>query len=201
MSSASRRQTIRSIEALKGLGFSHVSARPRAYKHDPEAIEAFKKYFHARVEEIRSSPGHAGRGVVSGSDAGRAEGRQAHLSLGQKGIAAAYLFGAVCPELGTGAALVLPFCNSEAMQLHLDEIATKVGSGALAIVIRSGRMARMELNAQCRLEHSHRPALEAHVNRAPRLGLHRSINLRFGIPHCMCSLKYKLISIYRYSLR
>ena len=26
-----------------------------------------------------------------------------------------YLFGAVCPELGTGAALVLPFCNSEAM--------------------------------------------------------------------------------------
>jgi len=35
-----------------------------------------------------------------------------------------YLFGAVCPELGTGAALVLPACNSEAMQLHLDEIAS-----------------------------------------------------------------------------
>jgi transposase len=29
--------------ALKDLGFSHVSARPRAYKQDPEAIEAFKK--------------------------------------------------------------------------------------------------------------------------------------------------------------
>jgi transposase len=29
--------------ALKELGFSHVSARPRAYKQDPEAIEAFKK--------------------------------------------------------------------------------------------------------------------------------------------------------------
>jgi hypothetical protein len=37
-----------------------------------------------------------------------------------------YLFGAVCAERGTGAALVLPACNSEAMQLHLDEIATKV---------------------------------------------------------------------------
>ena len=36
-----------------------------------------------------------------------------------------YLFGVVCPEHGTGAALVLPFCNTEAMQLHLDEIATK----------------------------------------------------------------------------
>jgi len=29
--------------ALRDLGFSHVSARPRAYKQDPEAIEAFKK--------------------------------------------------------------------------------------------------------------------------------------------------------------
>jgi len=28
---------------LKELGFSHVSARPKAYKQDPEAIEAFKK--------------------------------------------------------------------------------------------------------------------------------------------------------------
>jgi transposase len=31
--------------ALKDLGFSHVSARPRAYKQDPEAMEAFKKIF------------------------------------------------------------------------------------------------------------------------------------------------------------
>jgi len=46
-----------------------------------------------------------------------------------------YLFGAVCPEHGTGAALVLPFCNTAAMQLHLDEIATKVTAGAHAIVI------------------------------------------------------------------
>jgi transposase len=29
--------------ALKDLGFSHVSARPKAYKQDPEAMEAFKK--------------------------------------------------------------------------------------------------------------------------------------------------------------
>ena len=29
--------------ALKDLGFSHVSARPRAYKQDPDAMEAFKK--------------------------------------------------------------------------------------------------------------------------------------------------------------
>jgi transposase len=29
--------------ALKGLGFAHLSARPRAYKQDAEAIEAYKK--------------------------------------------------------------------------------------------------------------------------------------------------------------
>src|SRR6202020_1005688 len=49
-----------------------------------------------------------------------------------------YLFGAVCPERGTGAALVLPACNSEAMQLHLDEIATKVTAGTRDRPPRSG---------------------------------------------------------------
>jgi hypothetical protein len=33
-----------------------------------------------------------------------------------------YLFGAVSAERATGAAFVLPACNSEAMQPHLDEI-------------------------------------------------------------------------------
>src|SRR5262249_47878031 len=46
-----------------------------------------------------------------------------------------YLFGAVCPERGAGAALVLPACNCEAMQLHLNEIATKVVLGAHAIIL------------------------------------------------------------------
>jgi hypothetical protein len=39
------------------------------------------------------------------------------------------------PERGTGATLVLPFCNTEAMQIHLDEIATKVAPVAHAIVL------------------------------------------------------------------
>ncbi len=34
----------------------------------------------------------------------------------------AYIFGAICPERGVGAALVLPRCNTQAMQWHLDEI-------------------------------------------------------------------------------
>ena len=39
------------------------------------------------------------------------------------------------PERGAGAALVLPACNTEAMQLHLDEIATKITPGAHAILL------------------------------------------------------------------
>ena len=33
-----------------------------------------------------------------------------------------YIFGAICPQEGKGAGLVLPFCNSDAMALHLQEI-------------------------------------------------------------------------------
>jgi hypothetical protein len=46
-----------------------------------------------------------------------------------------YLFGAVCPERGTSAAVVLPACNTQAMQFHLDEIATRVAPGAHPILI------------------------------------------------------------------
>ena len=34
----------------------------------------------------------------------------------------AYLFGAICPARGVGAALAMPFANTQAMQAHLDEI-------------------------------------------------------------------------------
>ena len=38
----------------------------------------------------------------------------------------AYLFGAICPARGTGAALAMPYADTEAMQLHLDEISRMV---------------------------------------------------------------------------
>ncbi|MCP3656318.1 MAG: IS630 family transposase, partial [Herbaspirillum sp.] len=34
----------------------------------------------------------------------------------------AYLFGAICPKRGTGAALMLPWATAKTMQSHLDEI-------------------------------------------------------------------------------
>ena len=46
----------------------------------------------------------------------------------------AYLFGALCPARDTGAALVLPVVNTQAMQHHLAEISATVTPGAHAIV-------------------------------------------------------------------
>ena len=46
-----------------------------------------------------------------------------------------YIFGAICPKEGKGAGLVLPFCNIEAMNLHLIEIASEVAPGRHAVLI------------------------------------------------------------------
>lgn len=47
----------------------------------------------------------------------------------------AYIFGAICPARGVGAGLVLPRCDSAAMNLHLQEIAARVAGDAHAIVL------------------------------------------------------------------
>ena len=41
--------------ALRDLGFSHVSTRPKAYKQDVDAVEAFKNTLpHARRKSVRN---------------------------------------------------------------------------------------------------------------------------------------------------
>ena len=50
----------------------------------------------------------------------------------------AYTFGAVCPERAVAAALVLPFANRAAMNLHLREISQTVSEGAHALLVVDG---------------------------------------------------------------
>ena len=47
----------------------------------------------------------------------------------------AYLFGAVCPALGKGAAIASPWVNTAAMQAHVDEIARNVAPGTHAVLV------------------------------------------------------------------
>jgi DDE superfamily endonuclease len=49
-----------------------------------------------------------------------------------------WLFGAVCPERGVGAAVVLPHVNVEAMNIHLAEIGRRVAEGAHAVLVLDG---------------------------------------------------------------
>ena len=72
--------------ALKDLGFSHVSARPKAYKQDPDAMEAFKKTLPTALRKSAPSSRRTPVELVPGRDAGRPE-EQAYLSLGKEGLA------------------------------------------------------------------------------------------------------------------
>lgn len=49
-----------------------------------------------------------------------------------------YLFGAICPARGVGAALVLPQANTRMMNLHLAEISAAVTPGAHAMLVLDG---------------------------------------------------------------
>src|SRR4030081_132096 len=74
--------------ALKDLGFSHGRAGRRPTSRTPKPWTHSKKLRRTCGASARGAPTrHTGRGVVPRRDAGRPE-AQAHISLGQEGLAA-----------------------------------------------------------------------------------------------------------------
>jgi len=57
------------------------------------------------------------------------------VALTDQRTASTYIFGAICPAQGKGAALVLPRCNTATMNLHLAEIAQAIAPGAHAVLL------------------------------------------------------------------
>jgi hypothetical protein len=51
------------------------------------------------------------------------------------GFTSAYVFGAVCPGEGKAAAVIMPICNTIAMNHHLREISSQVGAAAHALLV------------------------------------------------------------------
>ena len=49
-----------------------------------------------------------------------------------------YLFGAICPARGVGAAIIMPAVNTKAMNEHLREISTQVAPGTHAVLVCDG---------------------------------------------------------------
>ena len=106
--------------------------------------------------------------------------------------ASTYIFGAICPGDGKGAALVLSACNTEAMNLHLAEIAAEVAPGkhAVLVVDQAGAPARMRSIGTFRdrlpVDRGRpRQVAERHLAPERRVGTRKKLvpQLRLGLKH------------------
>ena len=131
---------------LRAMGLRKLSARPRHYAQDPQEAEAFKETFLAEVEAIAAREADGKAVEIWFQDEARIgqknkitrrwarRGTRPRAPHDQR-TCSAYIFGAICPELGKAAGLVLPRCNTAAMNLHLAEISAVVAPGAHAVLL------------------------------------------------------------------
>jgi transposase len=134
---------------LRKLKFTRLQPRPFHPKKDAEAQEAFKKSLAGRLKYYLLS---------SVADRPIEIWFQDEARVGQKGTHAyvwtpigsrppmvrdnrhdsAYLYGAICPARGIGAAIIMPAANAEGMNEHLKEVSTQVAPGTHAALICDG---------------------------------------------------------------
>ncbi len=78
----------------------------------------------------------------------------------------AYLFGAICPARDTGAAIVLPFANTEAMQHHLNQISRCVPPDAHAVLAldKAGWHTTRKLDVPSNISLLHLPPTSPELN-------------------------------------
>src|SRR5262249_47874318 len=132
---------------LRAMGYRKLSARPRHHAQTQSADEDFKKAFPIAWKKSARARAPEGDRIKFGSAEGprMAKKKKPPRRGGRRGprpsaprdqrTASPYIFGAVCPKEGKGAALILPACNTEAMNLHLAEIAATVAPAAHAILL------------------------------------------------------------------
>ena len=130
------------IPAVHGV----VRWRPIDLAQVEPAAEAFRKKFPALVEDIAHREAAGARIEIRFQDEARVgqkneitrrwarRGTRPRAPRDQR-TRSAYIFGAICPKEGKGAGLVLPFCNSAAMTLHLEEISGAVAPDAHAVLV------------------------------------------------------------------
>ncbi|WP_224006042.1 IS630 family transposase [Aureimonas sp. SA4125] len=131
---------------LKALGFAKLSARPRHYAQNEFEVDAFKKNFPAELAAIQAKLPKGTEIELWWADETRIgqknkitrrwarRGTRPSAPQDQRTMWA-YIFGAVCPQKGKGAGLVLPYCDTGAMNQHLAEISRAVDPGAHAVLI------------------------------------------------------------------
>ena len=132
---------------LRAMGYRKLSARPRHHAQAEGAIEDFKKVSPRAWRQLRAEKALDCDTIeIWFADEARIgqknkitrrwakRGTRPSAPRDQR-TASTYIFGAVCPNEGKGAALILPACNTEAMNLHLAEIAATVAPAAHAVLL------------------------------------------------------------------
>ncbi|WP_233998276.1 IS630 family transposase [Erythrobacter sp. QSSC1-22B] len=131
---------------LRAMGYRKLSARPRHRGQKPEDIDIFKKKFAARLAQIKRGLRKGTQVELWWQDEARI-GQQTKLTRrwARRGTrpsapkdqrrSSVWIFGAICPAEGKAAGIVMPKCNSQAMSMHLEEIAFHVAPGAHAVVL------------------------------------------------------------------
>ena len=128
---------------LAEVGFSYISGRPQHPAQKAEVIDTFKKNFaNTLAAHVADLP--KGKPIeLWFQDEARIGQKNGRVRIwGRKGTRPrlpadqryqnTYLFGAICPRRGVGAALVLPTANTEAMQLHLTRSASMLHTKPMA---------------------------------------------------------------------
>jgi hypothetical protein len=114
---------------LRALGYRKLSARPRHHEHDEAAVAAATG---KRLEPWFQDEARIGQKNKITRRWAKRDMRP--FALKDQRAASAYIFGAICPARGTAVGFVLLLCNTEAMELHLREIALAVRPGAHAVL-------------------------------------------------------------------
>ena len=130
---------------LRGLGYRKLSARPRHHDQADDAIPELKNFIIRLAEIERSLPSgtpielcwqdEARAGKKNGITRRWAKRGTRPSAPKDQRTRSAYIFGAICPAEGKGAGLVLPWCNSEGMELHLKEISFHVAPSTHGVLM------------------------------------------------------------------
>jgi len=138
----------------RAIGYRKLPALPRHHAQAEGAIEDFKKASPRAFARSRWGRASASRLWKSGSGTSFDKLRM-RARIGQKNkivrrwakrgtrpsashdqrTASTYIFGAICPDEGKGAGLVLPLCNTQAMNLHLQKVSKVVAPGKHAVLL------------------------------------------------------------------
>ena len=131
---------------LKNKKFSVKAPRPRHPKQDPDDIPKFQIEFNQLAKSLTAHVPKKTPRYVWFQDETRLGDKNNRAKIwspagvrpivpADMGYHSAYLYGAICPELGKGIGLISPVTNTYATQLHLELVSEEITDQAHGILV------------------------------------------------------------------